>query len=160
MSTAIIALGSNIEPRKDFLKKAIRKLEQLGKVEKISSLYESEALGFEAETSFLNAVLRLNCSLNPFELLQTLLQIEKNLGRTRTANGYESRKIDLDLIAYDQQVIISKNLILPHPEFRNRKFVLVPFAEIYSEYIDPLTQNTVSELLEKTDDESTIFVHK
>lgn len=148
MHIAIIALGSNIEPRLHFLRQAISELKALGKLMHVSSVYENEALGFESETMFYNAVLILQVDIPPVSLLKALKAIEQKIGRKHTMTKVPtSRCIDLDIIAYDTQVIISKQLIIPHPRFRERSFVLTPLVETYPEWRDPITQLTAQNLL-------------
>jgi 2-amino-4-hydroxy-6-hydroxymethyldihydropteridine diphosphokinase len=153
-STVYISIGTNIEPRNEYIKKAVEHIEKLGSDLKISSIYETEPFGFKAETKFYNAALKMKTTHTPLALLKTLLDIEKAMGRKRnTANkSYQSREIDIDIIAFDRQVIISKQLNIPHPEFRKRKFVLVPLNEIAPDWIDPLTQKNVSQLLKESQD--------
>lgn len=155
MQNAIIALGSNIEPRLEYLKKAVKQISELGKVVRISSIYESKPVGFSSKTDFYNTVLILETEKTPIEILQQLKKIEKKIGRKeKMGDVYESREIDLDIIGYEQQVIINENLTVPHPAFRERRFVLEPLFEIYPKWRDPITQNNVSELLDKTKDVS------
>jgi 2-amino-4-hydroxy-6-hydroxymethyldihydropteridine diphosphokinase len=155
-STVYISIGTNIEPRNEHIKKAVKHMENLGSQLKISSVYETEPLGFKAETKFYNAVLQMQTTLSPLLLLEALLHIEETMGRKRntTNNGYQSREIDLDIIAFDRQVIISNQLNIPHPEFRKRKFVLVPFNEIAPDWVDPLTQKKISQLLQESQDKA------
>jgi 2-amino-4-hydroxy-6-hydroxymethyldihydropteridine diphosphokinase len=98
----------------------------------------------------------MQTTLSPLLLLEALLHIEETMGRKRntTNNGYQSREIDLDIIAFDRQVIISNQLNIPHPEFRKRKFVLVPFNEIAPDWVDPLTQKKISQLLQESQDKA------
>ena len=155
MPTTIIALGSNIEPRLEYLKKAVKQISELGKVVRISSIYESKPVGFSSKTDFYNAVLIIETEKTPIEILQELKKIEKKIGRKEKIDDvYESREIDLDIIGYEQQVIINEKLTVPHPSFRERRFVLEPLFEIYPKWRDPITQNNISELLDKTKDKS------
>ena len=155
MSKAIIALGSNIEPRLDYLKKAVKQISKLGKVIRVSSIYESAPVGFSSKTDFYNAVLIIETEKAAIELLQQLKKIEHEIGRKeKTIDSYESREIDLDIIGYEHQVIINEKLTVPHPSFRERRFVLEPLCEIYPKWRDPITQHNVSELLDKTIDKS------
>lgn len=154
-----IGLGSNIEPRVDFLKKGVAAIKKLGKVVRVSSLYESEPLGFDAEVNFLNAVLELETKLTPIDLLYQLKEIENICGRKEKSENekYESRELDLDVILYDKQIIITPELIIPHPHFTKRKFVLEPFNEIASEVIDPVSQLNINYLLLNTQDKSVLL---
>lgn len=159
MSLAIVALGSNIEPRLSYLQEASELIKHLGENFKYSSVYETEPVGFNAETHFFNAVVAFDTNLTPLALLNHLLAFEKEIGRERNDVGaYESRKIDLDLIAFSAQVIITEKVVVPHPEFRKRQFVLQPFCELLPEWIDPITQINVKKLLGKCFDKSAVNV--
>jgi 2-amino-4-hydroxy-6-hydroxymethyldihydropteridine diphosphokinase len=135
-----IALGSNIEPRKDFIEKAIVEIQAFGKLIKTSSIIETEPIGFEAETNFLNAVIEIQTDLTPRALLLKLQEIEKKLGRKSKSRdkNYSSRTIDLDILYFGQQILVSPELTIPHPEIFNRDFVLIPLREIAGDFVDPL----------------------
>lgn len=162
MAKVYVGLGSNIEPRVDFLKKGVTSINKLGKVVTVSSLYESEPLGFVAEVNFLNAVLELETKLSPLELLLQLKKIEESCGRKeKSKNGeYASRELDLDIILYDKQIIITDELLIPHPHFTNRKFVLEPLNEIGSSVVDPVSQLSIAVLLSNTKDKSVLVKKK
>jgi len=131
---AILSLGSNLGERLLFLNTAIRALREVPGVEiiKISSCYETKPWGVsDAQSKYLNCCIRLETSLNAFELLGVCLGIESAIGRKRTYR-FAARIIDIDLIAYEGVRINSEHLILPHPRFKERAFVLVPFREVCS----------------------------
>jgi len=140
-----IALGSNIEPRKDFIEKAIVEIQAFGKLIKTSSIIETEPIGFEAETNFLNAVIEIQTDLTPRALLLKLQEIEKKLGRKSKSRdkNYSSRTIDLDILYFGQQILVSPELTIPHPEIFNRDFVLIPLREIAGDFVDPLRMRKV-----------------
>lgn len=135
-----IALGSNIEPRKDFIEKAILEIRAFGKLINTSGIIETEPFGFEAETNFLNAVIEIQTDLTPRALLLKLQEIEKKLGRKSKSRNkiYSSRTIDLDILYYGQQILVSPELTIPHPEVFKRDFVLIPLKEIAGDFVDPL----------------------
>jgi len=162
MAKVYVGLGSNIEPRVEFLKKGVAAIKKLGKVITVSSLYESEPLGFEAEVNFLNAVLELQTKLTPLELLNQLKEIEEACGRKEKSKDgeYASRELDLDIILYDKQIIITDELVIPHPHFTKRKFVLEPLSEIASGAIDPVSQLNIEVLLLNTQDKSILVKKK
>ncbi|MFT5102634.1 MAG: deoxyguanosine kinase [Candidatus Latescibacterota bacterium] len=123
---------------------------------KISAVYETPAIGFDG-SAFLNCVLSLQTSQMPNEVLNTTLSIEKKLGRARKkTNEYSSRIIDIDILLFDDVVKKTKTLTLPHPEIQNRKFVLLPLAEIDSQLIHPVLNDSIIKLLSKTKDTSEI----
>lgn len=149
MHKITILLGSNQGNRKELILKAIQLLEiRLGKCQKVSSIYESEAWGFEADTAFLNQVLVFESALKPEEILQIGLAAEKELGRTRNEGGYASRTMDIDLLFYDNQIIEMKNLQIPHPRLHLRRFTLEPLVEIMPNFIHPRLKKDMRELLE------------
>ena len=155
MADVVIALGSNLGDSLNYLHRALLKIRNLGTILKIASLYKSSAYGFQEQPDFLNTVIILNTKLKPQELLKALKQIEMDLGRTRTKR-WGPREIDLDIILYDQLKIISENLTVPHPDFHNRNFVLLPLSEIAPELNSPVHEKTVSALLEKCGDKTQI----
>lgn len=140
-----IALGSNIEPRKDYLLRAIERMKIFSEVLQISTFIETEPMGFEADTCFLNAVVEIESDLPPLELLLKLQCIEKVLGRKMKSinKQYASRTIDLDLLYYDQTIIITPDLIIPHREIFNRDFVVIPLMEIAPNFVDPLLMKSI-----------------
>lgn len=153
-----ISLGSNLGNRKKYLQLAIDAVNQsIGTVERISSVYQTPAWGFEG-TSFYNACVLVTTTFSASQVLQKLLQIEKDLGRVRDTSlgGYQSRCIDLDIIFYDDLVIKTDVLHIPHPQMQHRKFVLVPLSDISPEKKHPILQKSVSELLKIAVDASEI----
>lgn len=149
MHKITILLGSNQGNRKELIMKAIQLLEiKLGKCQKVSSIYESETWGFEADTAFLNQVLMFDSPLKPEEILQIGLDAEKELGRTRNEGGYASRTMDIDLLFYDNQIIEEENLQIPHPRLHLRRFTLEPLVEIMPSFIHPRLKKDMRELLE------------
>ncbi len=135
MTKAILSLGSNLGDRVHYINKAINSLENIPKLEllKISSYYETEPYGVnEVQNKYINCCVKLNTSLNSSELLGVCLGIESALGRKRDYK-FCPRTIDIDLIAYGNEVKNEENLILPHPRLFERAFVLVPLKEICPE---------------------------
>lgn len=146
-----IGLGSNIEPREDYIKQAIEKIAVKNTIVACADLLESEPMGFEADTNFINTVIEIETEMSPRELLICLKEIEKELGRkSKSKNGvYSSRTIDLDILYFDNQTLISPELVIPHPELANRSFVLIPLSQIAPNFKDPLHLLTVETLLSK-----------
>ncbi|MCR4403369.1 MAG: 2-amino-4-hydroxy-6-hydroxymethyldihydropteridine diphosphokinase [Firmicutes bacterium] len=128
---AYLGLGSNVGDRRRNMAEAIRMLEGSGRVavEKISSLYETEPVGYEEQGPFLNAVVAITCDFSPLRLLRLCQGIEDGLGRERTIR-WGPRTIDIDILLYANRRIRSKNLEVPHPRMWERGFVMVPLAEI------------------------------
>jgi len=150
---AIIALGANLPgpagSPEATLAAAASRLAALGSIVARSSLYSTAPVGYADQPRFLNAVLTLETSLAPRDLLNALLAIERDFGRDRTAafpNG--PRTLDLDILLYGDLVFSEPGLEIPHPRFAERAFVLVPLHEIAPGLRDPHTGSTVSELLQ------------
>lgn len=144
---AWIALGGNIGDRESYLHRALTMMEERGIVPvKISSFYETKAFGKTDQDDFINAVCVAETEYEPEELLQELLQVESALGRVRTVR-WGPRTIDLDILFFEDEVIQSELLAVPHPEMAKRKFVLQPLSEVSPEKRHPISGKTVSEML-------------
>lgn len=128
---AVVALGSNLGDRFDYLQKAVNEINSLTDIEilEISSVYETLPVGGPEQGNYLNAVVTLNTKFEAEELLLKLLLIELNLGRQREI-AWGPRTIDLDLIWFEDQTINLENLVLPHPRAHERCFVIKPWLEI------------------------------
>lgn len=152
-----IALGSNKGDRLKYLQDAVDLIfTKIGKINIISKVYNTPALGFEGD-DFLNTCIFIETDFTAEKLLKELLAIEIQLGRTRTENNkYEARTIDLDILFYDDDIINTKDLVIPHPNLYKRKFVLEPLYNIAPKYIHPIFNVTVEELLKDCDDSSNI----
>ena len=133
--------------------------EKVGIVLLVSSIYENPPLGFEAELEFYNLCVAISTNLRPEELLFQLQQIEIEIGRDKKSiNGnYSSRCIDLDILFYDDLILNSESLIIPHIHFKSRRFVLEPLAEISTNLVDPVSKKSIRELLERCTDESSLI---
>jgi 2-amino-4-hydroxy-6-hydroxymethyldihydropteridine diphosphokinase len=131
MTVCYLALGSNLGNRRNNIKKALGCLAKtkLIKIEKVSKVYETLAVGGPAQGKFLNAAVKINTSLPPLLLLNTLKKIEKRLGRKKTIR-WGPREIDLDILLYGNKVIKMKDLVIPHSRMFSREFVLRPLREI------------------------------
>jgi 2-amino-4-hydroxy-6-hydroxymethyldihydropteridine diphosphokinase len=158
MATSYIGLGSNLGDRVATLRTAVQRLETLGGVNAVSSLYETEPVGYLGQPPFLNAVVALDTALAPADLLSTLLGIERDLGRTRSFPN-APRTLDLDLLLVDDVILYTPDLTLPHPRLHERAFVLVPLAEIAPELVHPVSGQTVWEILRALRNRGGVEVH-
>lgn len=139
------ALGSNLGPRERHLVEAATRLTQFTRDLRISTFIETAPVGVGAQPHFLNAAAIGRTKLSARALLEAMLSIEADLGRVRTAPG-AARTVDLDLVLYGSEVIDEPGLVVPHPRFRERGFVLIPLVEIAPTWRDPVTGLSVSEL--------------
>ena len=145
MTKIYLALGTNVGKRLYHIRLALEKLKKDIFVEKLSSLYLTEPVGIEDKRWFVNCVLQGKTKMSPRELLEYLMQIEKKMGRVRGKK--ERRTIDLDILFYGEKVIEEKDLIIPHPRLHERRFVLLPLAEIEPNLKHPLLKKSVEQLL-------------
>jgi len=148
-----LSLGSNQGEKLENLKKAIHLIaSEVGAIQKIAAVYKTPSWGFEGD-EFLNTCIKVSTYQAPEKLLQTLLAIEKKLGRTRKGqNEYQNRPIDIDVLLFDDEIIFSKTLTVPHPKMLLRKFVLVPLNEIASTFIHPITKKKIAICLQNCED--------
>ena len=144
-----LAFGTNLGSKVDNLQQAIKEVERkVGKIQSVSSVYETIPFGFNSPNTFLNCVVCLNTSLSPVQLLKEIQTIERNMGRIRNPSDvYEDRIIDIDIIFYDDIVLLTDNLQIPHPKLQQRMFVLQPLVEIEPQMKHPVLKKTVEELL-------------
>lgn len=152
--TAILSLGSNIEPRKTFIEKAVQELVALPGTQHLrcSSIHETEPVGVpEAERGlfFLNTVVVLQTSLSVQAFSKAIHAIEERRGRTRTGVYGTARTLDIDIIAFGDTIMSTPDLTLPHPRAHHRAFVLHPLAELLPDYVLPGHQQTVTQLLNR-----------
>lgn len=156
VALAAIALGSNLESllgsREANLLEAVKRIGALGEVRAVSSFYDTEPVGNVNQPRFLNGALLLTTHLPPEELMRKLLAIERAMGRDRTnAAPKGPRVIDLDLLLYEDVVMQTDNLTLPHPAMHEREFVLRPLAEIAPQLTHPVLGLTVQNMLTRLD---------
>jgi len=151
----ILSLGSNQGNRLENIELCIELIHQeIGTIIKVSQLYETPSWGFESE-AFYNCALILHTPYPAQKILELVLQVEKKLGRIRNENaGYQSRIIDIDLIAFDDEILELDHLQIPHPLMQNRKFVLLPFKDLNIDWVHPVLKKTIPELIQITPDDS------
>lgn len=146
-----LLLGSNLEPRKKLILRAVKKLVFLGEVVGESSFYESESWGF-ISNKFLNKLLVMVSKKKPLEMLNATQCIEKKLGRERDDGKYIARKIDIDILFIDNLVVNTKKLMVPHPKLHLRRFALLPLLEINKNKFHPIFGKKIKELLAECQD--------
>ena len=154
----ILALGTNIEPREQYLKDSLEKIEENNlKITLESSVYETPAWGGVADQNFLNMCIEVETSLGAYELLDTIQKIELELGRVRKEH-WGNRTIDIDIITFDDLVFNDDRLIVPHRYIHDRNFVLAPLVEMYDS-IDIAGKN-IKESLEKITEPISVYKEK
>lgn len=146
MHKVFITIGSNLGDRMKNIEVALKKMEDYGlRIIKKSSIIETEPYGFKEQGKFLNGVILIETDLDPFDLLNLLLNIEKEMGRERKIR-WGPRNIDLDIIFYDDLVINTDNLKIPHPDAHNRTFVMGPLSEIDPDFVHPVLNKKVKDI--------------
>ena len=155
----VLSIGSNQGNRLENIESCIHLIHQeVGTVIRVSKLYETPAWGFESD-AFYNCALLLHTNLSAQKVLNQVLKVEKQLGRIRSEQqGYQSRLIDIDLITFDDEIIESEKLQIPHPLMQNRNFVLLPMQDLKLDWKHPVFQKSISELFTISPDDSVCTV--
>ena len=156
LAKAILLLGSNLGNRQLLLKTAIQQIAlEAGQVLSVSSIYKTAPWGTESQNGYLNQAVCIETSSTPFKLLTTLQKIEIDLGRTRNIR-WEDRVIDIDILLFENEIIHSPTLTIPHSEMQNRRFALAPICEIASDWVHPILLTDIKTILAKCKDEGQI----
>lgn len=155
--TTYLSLGSNLGNKLEILQQAVDLIaKNIGSIAKISTVYKTESWGFKS-TDFYNICIQVFTSLNPEDLLKSIHEIEFSLGRTQDlSNKYKARSIDIDVLLFDDEIIFSKELIVPHKNMLKRKFVMVPLAEIAPNLIHPIEKKRIQTCLSNCTDNGKI----
>lgn len=152
LHTVSLLFGSNLGDRNLHIQQAMKSLQdELGKAEKTSSFYETEPWGVSDQPYYLNAAMIIRTGHSPQQLLPLLKGIETEEGRT-DQKKYASRTLDIDILFYDDLVLNSKELIIPHPKMQLRKFALVPLNEIAGDLVHPVFNKSIADLLKECED--------
>ena len=157
MNEAYLLIGGNIGNRSMYLLKAKEAIERVcGPISRESSIYETAAWGNEDQEAFLNQALKIVTPMDAQKLLNSILEIEENLGRIRKIK-YGPRLIDIDILLFNNDIIDLNGLKIPHPEMHKRRFVLVPMNEIAGEIIHPVFKKTIEQLLSECKDPLKVY---
>jgi len=153
MSKVYLSIGSNKGNRSSLINKAIDEIDKkIGIIISRSSIYQSKSWGFDSN-DFYNLCLLIDTDIEPKSLLIKLKKIEKSMGREDIDGSYSDRFIDIDILFYDNIIIDSEDLKIPHPKIEIRKFVLVPMLELADDYVHPIFNKTIKELDKDCDDQ-------
>jgi len=157
MNQVYLLTGGNLNDRFYLLNKARELIaNNIGICFKKSSIYESEPWGFDSEQNFLNQVLIVTTELSPIEVLNECQKIEKELGRIRESENYASRTMDIDILFYNNEIITEPLLKVPHEHLHKRRFTLEPLVELTPDFIHPLLNKSLKEILENCSDISNV----
>jgi 2-amino-4-hydroxy-6-hydroxymethyldihydropteridine diphosphokinase len=151
MNETYLLIGGNLGNRQERMQEAVQLIATLGKLVRLSSVYETEAWGINDQPAFLNQVVLLQTELPAIKLMQSILLIEEQMGRKRKEK-FGPRIIDIDILFYNEDIVESADLVIPHPQLHLRRFTLEPMNEIAPGLIHPLFNKSISELLAECPD--------
>lgn len=147
LNRVFLGIGGNLGDRLGNLRCAVELIgKRIGRIEKVSSVYLSEPWGFTHAKYFTNIVAEVYTQLTADEVLTKSFEIEAKLKRTRSGNGYEGRTMDIDILFFNNEILNTERLVVPHPHICQRKFVLLPMAEIEPNFVHPQNGMKIDEL--------------
>lgn len=150
--------GSNLRNRLENLSKVNQYIEQyIGKIEAVSNIYETEAWGVTDQPNFYNQALKVSTMLNPVEVLKKVLWIESEFFNRIREQKWAARIIDIDVLLYDDLILETENLVIPHPYLHQRNFVLIPLMEVAGELEHPKLKQTIEDLYWQSEDTLEVF---